>query len=112
MRFPTIVLHTGHRDIAAASFVRQAARRQALRWRIHCRSRSGSEASRFILGSRFFQRAAADLVPFHADEQRAEIARAEALITSAVDDLEEDGPDQCLREDLQQVAAARAVDED
>src|SRR5450755_4581763 len=112
MPCPTIALHTGQRDIAAASFDRPEVPRRAPRSRIHCRIRFGSEASRLIPGYRFLERAAADLVAFHAHEQRAEIAGAEALVAPAVDDLEEDRPDQRLREDLQQVAAARTVDQD
>src|SRR5437868_4322418 len=46
----------------------------------------------------------ADLVELDALEQRLEIAFAEALVTLALDDLEEDRADHVLGEDLQQQA--------
>src|SRR6267154_5923134 len=61
------------------------------------------------------QYAAADLVELDRFEQGAEIALAEALVAAALDDLEEDGADHRLGEDLQQEPAAlgrRAVDQD
>src|SRR5229473_1615992 len=61
------------------------------------------------------QHAAADLVELDRFEQGAEIALAEALVAAALDDLEEDGADHRLGEDLQQEPAAlgrRAVDQD
>src|SRR5215216_880680 len=50
-------------------------------------------------------------------EERAEVAFAEALVALALDDLEEDGPDHGLGEDLQQQLVGRTlvrgtVDED
>src|SRR3546814_14856146 len=62
-----------------------------------------------------FQDAAADLVLLDGVEQRLEVALAEALVTLALDDLEEHRPDDVLGEDLQQAAAVRrrrAVDQD
>src|SRR2546423_9928178 len=59
------------------------------------------------------QGAAADLVELHRLEQRAEIAFAEPFVAFALDDLEKNGADRRLGEDLQQQAAARgAVEED
>src|SRR4029077_18851638 len=61
------------------------------------------------------EHAAADLVELDRLEECAEIALAEALVTFALDDLEENRADHGIREDLQQQAAApsgRAVDQD
>src|SRR5580704_11269195 len=61
------------------------------------------------------QHAAADLVELDRFEQGAEITLAEALVAAALDDLEEDGPDHRLGEDLQQQPGALgrcAVDQD
>src|SRR5690242_17710606 len=57
----------------------------------------------------------ADLVQFDGLEQCLEISLAETLVALALDDLEEDRPDDVGREDLQQhtlVGLAIAVDED
>src|SRR6185503_16124308 len=57
----------------------------------------------------------ADLVEFDGFEQCLEIALAETLVALALDDFEEDGPDDIGRENLQQHAfagGAVAVDED
>src|SRR5579859_1169041 len=60
-----------------------------------------------------FQGSATDLVELHRFEQRAKVAFAEAFIAFPLDDLEEDGPDGRLREDLQEEPAARrAIEED
>src|SRR5262249_33932002 len=55
-----------------------------------------------------------NLVQLDRFEERPEIAFAEALIALALDDLEEDRPDDCRGEDLQQhlVGDRRAVDQD
>src|ERR1700761_8963507 len=61
------------------------------------------------------QHAAADLVELQDLEQRLEIALAEAVIALALDEFEEDRPEDILREDLQQQALAlgrRAIDQD
>src|SRR4029077_18418801 len=61
------------------------------------------------------QHAAADLVELDRFEQGAEVAPAEPFVAAALYDLEEDGPDHRLGEDLQQQPAAlgrRAVDQD
>src|ERR1700704_7025823 len=61
------------------------------------------------------QHAATNLVELDRFEEGAEIALAEAFVAAALDDLEEDGPDHGLGEDLQQEPAAlgrRAVDQD
>src|SRR5260370_42369719 len=54
------------------------------------------------------QDAPLDLVEFHRLEERLEVALPEALISLALDDLEEDRADNRLGEDLQQAAARRA----
>src|SRR3546814_14166196 len=62
-----------------------------------------------------FQDAAADLVLLDGVEQRLEVALAEALVTLALDDLEERRADDVRGEELQQAAAVRrrrAVDQD
>ena len=56
-----------------------------------------------------------DLVALHRLEQRLEVAFTKALVTLALDDLEEDRADRELRKGLQQAAAiraGRAVDQD
>src|SRR5580700_10897369 len=61
------------------------------------------------------QHAAADLVLLQRLEQGLEVPLAEALVALALDDLEEDGTNQVLSENLQQkplALARRAVDED
>ena len=58
---------------------------------------------------------AAQLVLFDGFEQRLEVAFAEALVALALNDLEEDGTDYGVGEDLEQQALAlggRAVDQD
>src|SRR6187399_878593 len=57
----------------------------------------------------------ADLIQFDGLEQCLEIAFAETLVSLALDDFEEDRPDDVGGEDLQQhafIAGAAAVDED
>ena len=61
------------------------------------------------------QHSAAHLIQLDRFEQRLEVAFAEAVVALALDDLEEDRPDDVLREDLQQQAFALAriaVDQD
>src|SRR5437763_3965794 len=60
------------------------------------------------------QHAAPDLIELDRFEQRTEVAFAEALITLALDDLEEDRPDDGGREDLEQhlVFRWRPIEED
>src|SRR5579863_3009169 len=47
MPSPRIAPHTGHRGSAAANCALSAAPRAALRWQIHCRSRSDIRAHRY-----------------------------------------------------------------
>jgi hypothetical protein len=63
-------------------------------------------------GRRAFEHAAPDLVELDAFEQRLEVAVAKALVALALDELEEDGPELVLAEDLQQQLAGHAVDQD
>src|SRR6185295_1192664 len=62
------------------------------------------------------QHAALDLVALERLEQGLEVAFAEALVTLALDELEEHRPEHRLREDLQQqallAALCAAVEED
>jgi hypothetical protein len=50
---------------------------------------------------RFGQHTAANLIQFNALEQSPEVALSKALVALALNDLEEDRPNHCLREDLQ-----------
>src|SRR3954469_13522472 len=60
-----------------------------------------------------FEHTAAHLVELHRFEEGAEVAFAEAFVAFALDDLEEDRPDEGLSEDLQEEPARGiAVDED
>src|SRR5580698_10246462 len=62
-----------------------------------------------LVPRRDLQNAPPQLVALHADEQRAEIALTESVIAAPLDDLEENGTDQCLGEYLQQEASLGAV---
>src|ERR1700734_3427354 len=74
----------------------------------------GGAAMRLLLLAprRYLQNAPPQLVALHADEQRAEIALTESVIAAPLDDLEENGTDQCLGEYLQQEATLGAVQQD
>src|SRR5262245_44425118 len=81
----------------------------ACAWREAVPSTRGSEIGRFIS-----KHPAAHLVELDRLEQRLEIAFAESFVALALDDLEEDRPDDVLGEDLQQEPFALlriAVDE-
>src|SRR5689334_6270728 len=68
-----------------------------------------------LLLRRSSHHSAADLVELDGFEERAEVAFAEAFVALALDDLEEDRPDDVLREDLQQHALVLlriAIDQD
>jgi hypothetical protein len=53
------------------------------------------------------QHATADLIQLDGFEQCLEVALTKALVALALDDLEEHGPDDGVREDLQQDAVLR-----
>ena len=58
---------------------------------------------------RLREHAAADLVELHGLEQRLEVAVAEAFVALALNQLEEDRPDDRFREDLEQQPALAVV---
>src|SRR5215831_5717276 len=62
-----------------------------------------------LMSARHLQSAATDLVPLERLEERLEIALAEAFVALALDELEEHGAKQHLREDLQQQPGLDAV---
>src|ERR1700722_9108548 len=112
MPYPRTARRRGRRDSAAANSAPAAVHRPTLPSRIRCQSRIDSRTSGASGLGRNFEGPATNLVALHADEQRTEIALSEAIVPLALDDFEKNRPDQGLSEDLRQISAIGAVEQD